>query len=124
MILRPLAVLTLASLGLAACVMTSAEPRQVDLEADLLTVRMSDGSTCLGRAPVGGAPEGWSGRLQDCAWDYPYTVEIDSRTNPVRFILTEVFGESGLISPIADVTITVPSGRARVFQMPERVNAD
>jgi len=114
------ALTALAPVVLVACAIGPAEPRQVALDANLLTVRMSDGSTCLGPAPSTGAEAGWSGRLQDCPWDYAYTVEIDEGTNPIRLILTEVFGEFGLLSPVADVTITDATGRDRVFQTPDR----
>jgi hypothetical protein len=99
--------------------MGPAVPQQVDLDADLLNVRMSDGTVCRGPAPGPDARTGWSGRLQDCAWDYPYTVEIDPGTNPLRFVLVEVFGEA-LFSPLAEVTITPADGRPRVFQTPDR----
>ncbi len=110
----------LAPLVLVACVMGSATPDQVELSANMLTVRMSDGSTCQGPAPSNGAEAGWSGQLQDCAWSYDYIVEIDEGTNPVRLILTEVFGDLGILSPLADVTIIGPDGRTRVFQTPDR----
>jgi hypothetical protein len=104
---------------LAACGTGPATPARVTLEADLLTVAMSDASTCRGPAPATGAEAGWSGRLAGCPWDYAYTVEIDPGTNPIRFILQEVFGDS-IVSPLATVTITDATGRTRSFQTPER----
>jgi len=117
------ALASLAPLALAACVTSSAEPRQVALETDLLIVRMSDGTVCYGPAPGGEGVTSWSGRLQDCAWTYAYTVEIDESSNPVRYFLQEVLdalGGGGLLSLIAEVTITSADGTTRVFQTPER----
>jgi len=116
---RVLAVsLTLATL--TACASGPATPLRVSLDRSLLEVTMSDASTCRGPAPAQGAEAGWSGTLMGCAWAYPYTVEIDPRTNPIRFVLEEVFGDS-IIAPVATVTITDASGRARVFESPEPV---
>lgn len=105
---------------LAACAMGPATPERVTLDATLLSVGMSDGSTCLGPAPETGAQTGWSGTLTGCASAYPYVVEVDPGTNPVRFILQEILGDR-LIRPLATVTITDASGRDRVFQSPEPV---
>jgi hypothetical protein len=118
MIPRLAAALTLATL--AACAVGSAAPTQVTLDRDLLSVRMSDGSICEGAAPGEGAEGGWSGTLTGCPWAYAYAIEIDPRTNPVRFVLEEVLGDR-IIGPLAAVTITDASGRARVFQTPERL---
>ena len=102
----------------AACATGPATPTRVTLDRDMLTVRMSDGATCRGPAPAEGAATGWSGRLGGCPWTYAYRVEIDPGTNPLRWILEEVLGE-GVLSPIATVTITEPSGRQRVFETPD-----
>lgn len=110
--------LTLAAL--AACATGPATPTDVSLDRSLLTVAMSDASTCRGPAPAQGAETGWSGTLTGCPWPYAYTVEIDPRTNPLRFVLEEVFGDS-IIAPVATVTITDATGRARTFQSPEPV---
>jgi len=110
--------LTLALLG--ACATGPATPTRVSLDRSLLTVTMSDATTCRGPAPAQGAETGWSGTLTGCAWAYPYTVEIDPRTNPIRFVLEEVFGDS-IIAPVATVTITDATGRDRVFQSPQPV---
>lgn len=117
----------LLPVALAACASVPAVPQRVDLDADLLSVRMSDGTTCLGPAPGAEAAAGWSGRLQGCAWDYAYTVEIDPGTNPMRFIFEEVFGALGLegvLSPLAEVTITGADGRPRVFRSPPEPEED
>jgi hypothetical protein len=112
--------LTATLATLAACATGPATPRSVSLEADMLTVAMSDASTCLGPAPATGAETGWSGRLTECPWTYAYTVEIDPGTNPISFLLQEVFGD-GFVSPVATVTITDATGRTRTFQTPERI---
>jgi hypothetical protein len=109
-------ILILSALG--ACAIGPAMPSRVTLDRSLLTVAMSDGSTCRGPAPAQGAETGWSGMLTGCPWAYAYGVEIDPRTNPVRFIFEEIFGDR-LIGPLATVTITDGTGRARVFQSPE-----
>ncbi len=106
--------------AIAACATGPASPSRVTLEADLLSVAMSDGSTCRGPAPGMGAETGWSGTLTGCAWPYGYTVEIDPGTNPVRFVLQEILGDR-IIKPLATVTITDADGRDRVFQTPERI---
>ena len=111
--------LTATLATLAACATGPATPARVSLEADLLTVTMSDATTCLGPAPETAAETGWSGRLTGCPWEYTYTVEIDPGTNPIRFLLTEVFGE-GILSPLATVTITDATGHIRRFQTPDR----
>jgi hypothetical protein len=110
--------LTATLATLASCATGPATPARVTLEADLLTVTMSDATTCRGPAPATGADTGWSGRLSGCPSSYAYTVEIDPGTNPVRFLLTEVFGE-GIVSPLATVTITDATGRTRSFQSPD-----
>ena len=62
----------------------------------------------------------WNGTSTfTCPWEYAYTVEIDPGTNPIRFLLTEVFGE-GILSPLATVTITDATGHIRRFQTPDR----
>lgn len=114
--LATLAILT----ALAACATGPATPERVTLDAALLSVRMSDGSTCRGPAPEGGAPTGWSGTLTGCAAAYPYVVEIDPGTNPIRFVLQEILGDR-IIGPLASVTIKNATGRDRVFQTPERL---
>lgn len=106
--------------ALTACATNPAAPERVTLDPDLLTVAMSDGSTCLGPAPATGAETGWSGVLTGCASAYPFTVEIDPGTNPVRFVLQEILGDR-IIGPLATVTITDATGRDRVFQTPERI---
>lgn len=110
-------------LALAACAAGPATPERVTLDATLLTVGMSNGSTCRGPAPASGAATGWSGRLTGCASTYPYTVEIDPGTNPIRFVLQEILGDR-IIGPLATVTITDATGRDRVFQTPERPGED
>lgn len=117
----PIALIAIATLtALAACATGPASPERVTLDADLLSVRMSDGSTCRGPAPATGADAGWSGTLTGCTSPYPYLVEIDPGTNPVRFILQEILGDR-IIGPLATVTITDATGRDRVFQTPERI---
>jgi hypothetical protein len=106
--------------ALAACAVGPASPERVTLDADLLSVRMSDGSTCRGPAPASGFEAGWSGTLTGCAATYPYVVEIDPGTNPIRFVLQEILGDR-IIRPVATVTITDATGRDRVFQTPERI---
>jgi hypothetical protein len=113
--------LTATLATLAACATGPATPTRVSLDPDLLTVAMSDGTTCRGPAPATGAETGWSGRLTGCPSGYAYTVEIDPGTNPIRFILTEVFG-AGILSPLATVTITDATGRTRSFQTPDRAH--
>lgn len=116
---RVLAALSILT-ALAACATGPASPQRVTLDPDLLTVGMSDGSTCRGPAPATGAGAGWSGTLTGCAAAYPYTVEIDPGTNPIRFVLQEILGDR-IIGPLATVTITEATGRDRVFQTPERI---
>jgi len=114
-------------LALAACQPGNPRPDSVELDRDLLTVRFSNAETCLGPAPAEGAETGWSGTLQSCAYPHAYTVDIDPRANPIRLILQEVFGALGgedILTPIATVSITDPSGRVRQFETPERFEED
>jgi hypothetical protein len=119
-----LALPLIAPLALAACTSGPATPTVVQLDRDLLSVRMSDGATCRGPAPDGDRDAGWSGVLQDCPWDYGYTVAMDPQTNPLRLVLEEVLGAigaDGVLVPLATVTITGADGSARVFETPDRV---
>lgn len=115
------------ALTLTACAQSPARPVSVDLTRDLLEVRMSDETVCSGPAPAEGAEAGWSGRFEGCAWPYAYDVAIEPGANPLRFALQEVFAAIGLedaLAPLAQVTITDSTGRARVFASPPEVDFD
>lgn len=118
-----------AGLGLtllAGCALGPAEPREVRLTNDLLRVTMSDNTICRGPAPETGAETGWSGQLEDCAWEYPYEVAITPDTNPLRFAFEETLGRlaPNVLTPIATVTITEPTGRLRSFETRDIVAED
>ncbi len=118
--MRRLLFLTAATVGLSACAATPPRPVEVSLSQTLLEVRLSNGQTCTGPAPAAAAA-GWSGTLEGCAVALPYEVTIDPGTNPVRFVLQEIFTAIGLtdaIAPIATVTITDATGRTRTFASP------
>ncbi|MBO6603600.1 hypothetical protein [Rhodophyticola sp.] len=117
---RALILTTAAALALAACTVGPPRPLSVSLTDTTITVPMSNGTTCTDTAPPGAAA-GWSGRLQGCPTAYAYTVEIDDRTNPVRYVLEEIFtalGGPDVIAPLATVTITDGTGRTRTFASP------
>jgi len=120
--MRPTTILlATVALALAACVAGPPRPSEVRLTHALLTVRMSDGSTCLGPAPQDGAETGWSGRLQGCDSGYSHAVEIAPGANPLRFALEEVLGAVGLedaLAPMATVTIIGADGTRRRFVSP------
>jgi hypothetical protein len=107
-------------LVLGACGTSVPQPQSVIVSQDLITVLMTNGTTCLGPAPSAEVLS-WAGRLQDCPSPYDYTVEIDPRANPLRLILVEFFEAVGLddiLSPIARVEITSPGGVTRTFVSP------
>lgn len=117
---RALILPTAAALALAACTIGPPRPLSVSLTDTTITVPMSNGTTCTDTAPPGAAT-GWTGRLQGCPTAYAYTVEIDDRTNPVRYVLEEIFtalGGPDVIAPLATVTITDGTGRTRTFASP------
>jgi opacity protein-like surface antigen len=117
--MRIISALILAA-ALAGCAASAPRPVEVTLDRTLLEVRLSNGQTCLGPAPDA-VDAGWSGTLQGCAVAWPYTVDIDTRTNPVRFVLQEIFTAIGLadaLAPVATVTLTDDAGRLRRFASP------
>ena len=124
--MRLLLLISAVALGLTACATTPPRPLSVSLTDTNLTGPMSNGTTCTGTAPEGAAT-GWSGTLQNCPTPYAYTVEIDPGTNPVRFILEEIFtalGGPDVIAPLATVTITDQTGRTRTFASPPPLPED
>ncbi|QBY01054.1 hypothetical protein E2K80_10220 [Rhodophyticola sp. CCM32] len=120
--LRHPTILTAAALiALSACSIGPARPLSVALTETNITVPMSNGTTCRDTASPGAGNQ-WSGNLQGCPTPYAYTVEIDPGTNPVRYILQEIFtalGNPDVIAPVARVTITDDTGRTRVFASPQ-----
>lgn len=113
--------------ALAACAINPAEPVAIRLTDDELRVRMSDGSRCIGRAPPGEYVLAWRGALTDCPWPYAYTVEIDPRASPLRYVaeaFTDAVGLDDLIAPVARVGIVGANGRERIFTSPNPVDAD
>ncbi len=124
--MRVFAVLA-APLVVAGCALVPASPVAVDLTRDQVDVRLSDGTVCTGTAPATGAETGWSGRLAPCSTGFNYVVEIDPGTNPVRFVLEEIFTGLGFdqgFPPIADVTLTSDAGRTYRFVSPPPVEED
>jgi hypothetical protein len=111
---------------LTGCATSPSRPVEVSLDRTSLQVRMSNGETCIG--PVRAVPAGpnrttvsGDGRLQGCSAAYGYRVTGDTATNPVRFVLEEVFTAIGLpnvIAPAAEVEITAPDGRSWRFASP------
>lgn len=122
--MRPLTLLPIAAAAaLVACAMNPPRPLSVSLTEAMLEVPMSNGTICTGNAPEG-ASAGWSGTFESCPTPYGYTVEIDTRTNPFRYVLEEVFtalGGPDVIRPLATVTITDATGRTRTFASPTPV---
>lgn len=115
--MRLVALSLVSVVALSACAaLPPPRPESVEVSRSGIEVTLTDRSTCIGIAPDG-QPDSWSGTLQGCPVPYAYAVEIDPRTNPVRYLLEEVIGLT--VAPIATVTITDVDGRSRVFASPE-----
>jgi hypothetical protein len=106
-------------LVLGGCVglQPSPVPQAARLSAEVLTLTLSDGTTC--RADW--AASGGTGRFQDCGPGFGYAVDVVENPNILRQIftgLTEALGAEGVSPPMAEVVITDATGRDHVFVTP------
>lgn len=96
-------------------------PVDVTLRNDALAVRFSDGQTCQAARPD--AARTWSGAFDGCA-GYAYAVTLAPGTNPVRWVIEQVFAKDGgaPLLALGQVVLTDPArGRDYVFVSPPPV---
>ncbi|MBK1634662.1 hypothetical protein [Rhodovulum adriaticum] len=122
--MRVLACLSLAAL--AACApQQGGQPEAVKLTRDSLTVTLSGGARCAAsRAAATPTQMGWAGRLDDCPLPLAYEVRLQEGTNPLRFIVLELFeslGQAQVVAPLAEVELVSDSGRRYAFRSPPRL---
>ena len=121
--MRPIAVLL--PLALAACVTTQVStggmsPQSAKLTTEKLSVRMSNGQTCVGGVLTDGT-RSWGGPLAGCPEGWRYRIVLSDRTNPARFVVEEVLTALELdsaLAPRAEVTVTSPTNFATTFLSP------
>ena len=115
------------ALGVAGCTGFDGTPRpaEVSLTQDRLVVTLTDASRCEMARPEGVV---WSGRLEGCALDWPYDVELDARSNILRQIVEAIFTPAnGLVTlnALGTVTVTDPVGGTEyVFVSPPPIEED
>jgi hypothetical protein len=109
------------ALGACAGMQPTPVPQAARLSSDVLTLTLSDGSTCRADwAAAGGA-----GRFRDCAPGFGYAVTVVENPNILRQLftgLTSALGADGAVPPMAEVVITDAMGRDRVFVSPPPVD--
>ena len=120
-----LAGLAPAVLALGGCVglQTTPVPQAARLSAEVLTLTLSDGTTC--RADW--VASGGAGRFQDCGPGFGYAVDVVENPNLLRQLftgLTEALGAEGVSPPMAEVVITDATGRDHVFVSPPPADLD
>ncbi|TMV81317.1 hypothetical protein FGG78_24870 [Thioclava sp. BHET1] len=126
MTLKPTLAVFAGALALAACTAPgSVVPQHVKLTPDAVRVSMSDGTLCTGMraSAIEAGPAGWSGRLQGCREDLPYSVHVQ-RANLAAGLMTEVFdvlGAKDLLSRAGRVQVTDGAGRVHTFVTPPPV---
>ena len=108
---------------LAGCVATGGAPvpQAARLSADVLTLTLSDGTTCRARW----AEAGGSGRMETCGPGFGYAVRVVENPNLLRQLftgLTSALGAEGAVAPMAEVVITDATGRDHVFVSPPPVD--
>lgn len=110
-------------LALGGCVAMpgSPVPQAARLSAEVLTLTLSDGTTCR----ANWAAAGGSGRFENCGPGFGYAVDEVENPNLLRQLftgLTEALGAEGVSPPMAEVVITDASGRDHVFVSPPPAN--
>jgi hypothetical protein len=106
-------------LALAGCALVapSPVPQAARLSSEVLTLTLSDGTSC--RADWAAA--GGVGRFDNCGPGFGYSVNVVENPNLLRQIftgLTEALGAEGSVPPMAEVVITDAMGRDHVFVSP------
>jgi hypothetical protein len=113
MMMKPVLALGLA-LALGACAAAGpARPVAARMNAEQLTVTLSDGVVC--RTPWAAG----AGRMEPCGLDWQ--VAVDGRPNIFRQLfagLAGALGMEGAVPPMAEVTLTGADGRRHVFASP------
>lgn len=112
------AAVVMGVLLLAGCGAVSGpvEPVSLRLGAEVLRLRLSDGTTCEKRWV--GEP---AGRLDGCGPGYGYAVHVEENPNLLRQLaegLVLALGGRGILAPMAEVVITDPAGTDWVFASP------
>lgn len=119
--MRKFAALLPLTLALAACVAPGRPvPQAARLSANVLTLTLSDGTTCRARW----AEAGGTGRLDNCGPGFGYAVRVVESPNVLRQLftgLTAALGAEGAVAPMAEVVITDATGRDHVFVTPPPV---
>ncbi|WP_374433011.1 hypothetical protein [Tabrizicola sp.] len=109
--------LVVLALGGCASMAGSPVPQAARLSADVLTLTLSDGTTCRARwAEAGGA-----GRFDNCGPGFGYAVDVVENPNLLHQLftgLTQALGAEGAVPPMAEVVITDATGRDHVFVSP------
>jgi hypothetical protein len=106
-------------LALAGCAAleTAPVPQAARLSSEVLTLTLSDGTTCR----AGWAAAGGAGRFDNCGSGFGYAVNVVENPNLLRQLftgLTEALGAEGSVPPMAEVVITDAMGRDHVFVSP------
>jgi hypothetical protein len=134
--MRPIhTTLPLLPLALAACVGTEAlgpgsgvpvEPevltiRAVEVGAERVVIRMTDGARCVGARPEG-ETGGWSGVAAECPYPLPYTVAFRVGGSPQRFLIEDPTNlpitPEGRPGPRAEVFVTDVDGIRKLYISP------
>ncbi|MEM7490403.1 MAG: hypothetical protein AAF390_14875 [Pseudomonadota bacterium] len=92
-----------------------------EARASRVTLRLSDGTRCVGERPEG-VQTGWSGvTATDCGYGLPYTVAFRRGGSPQRFTIEDPRGtltEQGVPGPRAEVFVTDVDGTRKLFITP------
>ena len=111
----------LLPLLVAACAAVAPPaPQAARLSQDVLTLTLSDGTTCRARW----AEAGGTGRMDNCGPGFGYAVRVVENPNILRQLftgLTSALGAEGAVAPMAEVVITDATGRDHVFVSPPPV---
>lgn len=106
----------LAMLAGCAVPMGTGTPQSARLSADVLTLVLTDGTTC--RVRWAQAP---AGRFDSCGAGYGYSVQVVQNPNVLRRVwegITLALGAEGAVPPMATVVITDAAGVDHVFASP------
>lgn len=102
---------------LAGCAAAPPVPQAARLSADLLTVTLSDGTTCR-------AAWAAQGRLDGCGPGFGYAVRVVDNPNLLRRLAVGLFGAlgaEGALAPLAEVVLTDGAGGTWRFVSPPPV---
>ncbi|MEM7642024.1 MAG: hypothetical protein AAF366_05800 [Pseudomonadota bacterium] len=92
-----------------------------EARANRVTLRISDGSRCVGERPEG-TDSGWSGVTDPgCGYALPYTILFRQGGSSQRFAIEDPRGtltEDGVPGPRAEIFVTDVDGRRKLFVTP------